>query len=323
MALAFYFSPTEPGSFAASLLFACSVRAVGLCSPGWRRSPCSSGVIAGRSGMAGAVHARACRARARRHVVRAGWRSRLAVVAVPLRMVAAAAALTLEGVAAGPLPRRCLLLAIAGSRCSPARSARRESADRLGSAVAPSWLRGSLSLAFVCTIGAAVVVASRFCWEESLRSLRAAVAEKRGRAAAEAWSFSAATRAWSMYLGSWASTSRSWSPSRDPLEQALRGEEQAWRPSRARGGRLPHRWRLSLGPRHALGALWLLTLAGLGTVSGQRWPPATDSVRERAPRHVAHTPAICALLGLAVALYGLRAALARHPPGPCSRGGQR
>src|SRR5699024_11051419 len=152
MAAAFHFSPVEPESFVASLLFACSIGAVGIVFAGIsavtvQLSPFSRAA----SGMAGAVLATTfiVRGLGDMSFVQNGgldWLSWLS----PFGWAQQTAPLTLDRW--WPLTISAavtLLLIITGF----ALQSRRDLAagllpDRLGSAAAPAWLRSSLALAF-------------------------------------------------------------------------------------------------------------------------------------------------------------------------------
>ncbi|BEH01842.1 exporter of polyketide antibiotics [Brooklawnia propionicigenes] len=313
MALAFYFSPAEPGSFAASLLFACSVGAVGLVFAGVAAVTVQlSAFSRAASGMAGAVLAASFVVRGLGDMSSVqggdlGWLSWLS----PFGWSQQAAPLTLDrwwplALSLGA----ALLLAIAGF----ALQSRRDLAagilpDRLGSAVAPSWLRGSLSLAFRLQRSALL------WWSLALLlggitfgAFVQPMAENADGLPAEVMVIFGGTEGMvDGYLGFMGVYFAIMVAVFAILSvQALRGEEQGVRAEPVLAAAVSRTgWLLSWVLVTALGALWLLTLAGLGTGLGAALATGDgDLFGSVLLGHVAHTPAIWALLGLAVALYG-------------------
>lgn len=313
MALAFHFSPVEPDSFAASLLFACSIGAVGLVFAGVTAVTVQlSAFSRAASGIAGAVLAAS-------FVVRGlgdmsfvqggdlGWLSWLS----PFGWSQQGAPLTLDrwwplAISLGA----ALLLGGAGF----ALQSRRDLAagilpDRLGSAVAPSWLRSSLSLAFR-------LQRSTLLWW-SLALLLGGVtfgafvqpmAENADGLPAEVMVIFGGTEGMvDGYLGFMGVYFAIMVAVFAILSvQALRGEEQGVRAEPVLAAAVSRTgWLLSWVLVTALGALWLLTLAGLGTGLGAALATGDgDLFGSVLLGHVAHAPAVWALLGLAVALYG-------------------
>lgn len=314
MAITFLVSEADPGSAASSLLFACSIGAVGLVFAGVaavtvQLSPFSRAA----SGIAGAVLAGGfvVRGLGDMSAVQGGdldwlawlsplgwsqqtapftldrwWPLLISVAAAAVLMAAGFALQSRRDLAAGILP------------------------DRLGSAIAPAWLRGPLGLAFRLQRSALVwwsvamllagVTFGAFVQpmadgaggmpEEILAVMGGADGIVEGYLGFMGIYFA-------VMVGVYAILS----------VQGLRGEEQGVRtePVLATAVGRPtwlHSWTLVA----AVGTLWLLALAGLGeglgaALSTGDWELLGDALLG----HAAHAPAIWALLGLAVALYGV------------------
>lgn len=313
MALAFHFSAVEPESFAASLLFACSIGAVGLVFAGVSAVTVQlSAFSRAASGIAGAVLAASFVVRGLGDMSAVqdgdlGWLSWLS----PFGWSQQTAPLTLDrwwplAISLGAT----LLLVAAGF----ALGSRRDLAagllpDRLGPAVAPGWLRNSLSLAFR-------LQRSTLLWWSFALFLAAAVfgafvqpmADNAGGLPAEIMVIFGGTEGmvdgylgfmgvyYAIMTGVFAILS----------VQALRAEEQGVRTEPVLAAAVPRTgWLLSWVLVAALGAFWLLGLAGLGTGLGAALATGDWSLLQDAlVGHLAQTPAVWLLLGIAAALYG-------------------
>lgn len=314
MALAFHFAPVEPDSFVVSLLFACSIGAVGLVFAGVTAVTVQlSAFSRAASGIAGAVLAVS-------FVVRGlgdmsfvqggglGWLSWLS----PFGWSQQTAPLTLDrwwplAVSLGA----ALLLAAAGF----ALQSRRDLAagifpDRLGAAVAPSWLRSSFSLAFLLQRSAL------FWWSVAMLlggitfgAFVQPMAENADGLPAEIMVIFGGTEGMvDGYLGFMGLFYAIMAAVFAILSvQALRGEEQGVRTEPVLAAAVSRTsWLLSWVLVTAIGALWLLALAGLGDGIGAALATGDgELVGTVLLGHIAHAPAVWALLGLAVALYGL------------------
>lgn len=314
MALVFQFSPTDPGSFVSSLLFTSSIGAVGLVFAGVtavtvQLSPYSRAA----SGIAGAVLAAGFVVRGLGDMSRAqggdldrlswlspfGWSQQTAPLTLdrwwPLAIsIAVAVLLTLAGFALQS--RRDLAAGILP--------------DRLGSATAPGWLRSALTLAFR-------LQRSSLAWW-SLAMLLAGItfgafvqpmaANAQGMPPEMLAIFGGADAMVDGYLGFMSIYYAIMIAVSAILSvQALRSEEQGGRTEPVLAAAVSRtRWLFSWVLVTALGSLWLLALAGLG--SGLGATVSTGDASLFAPTvlgSIVQTPTIWALLGLAVAWYGL------------------
>lgn len=314
MAAAFHFSPVEPESFVASLLFACSIGAVGIVFAGIsavtvQLSPFSRAA----SGMAGAVLATTfiVRGLGDMSFVQNGgldWLSWLS----PFGWAQQTAPLTLDRW--WPLTISAavtLLLIITGF----ALQSRRDLAagllpDRLGSAAAPAWLRSSLALAF------RLQRTSLAWWSFALLAagvifgafVQPMAENAEGMPDEFLVVFGGADGLVDGYLGFMGIYYAIMVAVYAILSvQALRGEEQGVRTEPVLATTVSRTgWLTSWGTVTALGALWLLTLAGLGNGLGAA--SATGNWDLFGPAllgQVVQTPTVWALLGLAIALYGI------------------
>ncbi|MEZ5087604.1 MAG: hypothetical protein R2722_15625 [Tessaracoccus sp.] len=314
MAVAFYFSPAEPGSFASSLLFASSIGAVGLVFAGVAAVTVQFSPFArATSGIAGAVLAASfiVRGLGDMSAVQGGDLDWLSWVS-PFGWSQQTAPLTLDRwwpllislAAAG-------VLAVIGFVLQ----SRRDLAagilpDRLGSAVAPAWLRGSLSLAFRLqrstliwwsvamlaggiTLGAFVkpmMDNAEGMPEQILLVIGGTEGMLDGYLGFMGIYFAIMVAVFAILA-----------------VQGLRGEEQGVRAEPVLAAAVSRTgWLLSWTAVAAVGSLWLLALAGLGNGIGAGL--TTGDWTLLGPvllGHVAHTPAVWALLAVASALYGL------------------
>lgn len=313
MALGFYYSPVEPDSFAVALLFASSIGALGLVFAGVTAVTVQlSAFSRAASGMAGAVLAVS-------FVVRGlgdmsfvqggdlGWLSWLS----PFGWSQQTAPLTLDRwwplvISLGAT----VLLVGAGF----ALQSRRDLAagilpDRLGSAVAPSWLRSSLALAF------RLQRSSLFWWSFALLlggvtfgAFVQPMSENAEGLPAEIMVIFGGTEGMvDGYLGFMGIFMAIMVAVSAILSvQALRGEEQGVRTEPVLAAAVSRTgWLLSWVLVTALGSLWLLALAGFGEGLGAALATGDwDLLGSVLLGHIAHAPAVWVLLGLAVALYG-------------------
>lgn len=314
MTLAFHFSPVDPGSFAVSTLFASSIGAVGFVFAGVTAVTVQlSAFSRSASGIAGAVLALSfvVRGLGDMSFVQGGnldWLSWLS----PFGWSQQTAPLTLDrwwplviSVAASAL------LSAAGF----ALQSRRDLAagilpDRPGAAVAPSWLRSPVSLAFRLQQSAllwwsiAVLVGGI-----TFGAFVQPMAENAAGMPAEIMVIFGGTEGLvEGYLGFMAIFFALMVAVFAILAvQALRSEEQGVRTEPVLAAAVSRSgWLLSWTLVTALGSLWLLFLAGIGDGIGAAI--ATDDwglLGKVVLGQVAHAPAIWTLLGLAVALYGL------------------
>lgn len=314
MTMAFHISPTDPGSITASLLFACSIGAVGLVFAGVaavtvQLSPFSRAA----SGIAGAALAVSFAIRGFGDMSFAqdgdlDWLSWLS----PFGWSQQTAPLTLDRWWPLAISVAALLLLIT---VAFALQSRRDLAaglmpDRLGSAVAPDWLRSSLSLAFR-------LQRSGLAWW-SLALLLAGIAfgafvqpmaENAAGMPEEILAvFGGADGMVDGYLGFMGIYYAVMIAVYAILSvQALRSEEQGVRTEPVLAAAVSRTgWLLSWVTVTGLGALWLLVLAGVGNglgaaVSTGDW----DLFGPVMLGQIVHVPAAWALLGLAVILYGL------------------
>lgn len=314
MALSFHFSPVEADSFSASLLFAASIGAIGLVFAGVSAVTVQlSAFSRAASGIAGAVLGVS-------FVVRGlgdmsalqggdlGWLSWLS----PFGWSQQTAPLTLDRWWPLAISLAATLLLIATGF---ALQSRRDLAagilpDRLGSAVAPSWLRSSLSLAF------RLQRSTLFWWSFTMLlggltfgAFAQPMTENAAGLPAEIQAvFGGVEGVVDGYLGFMGIFFAIMAAVFAILSvQALRGEEQGVRTEPVLAAAISRTgWLLSWVTVTALATLWLLALAGLGVgfgiaLSTGNW----ELFGEVLLGHVAHTVAVWALLGLAVALYGL------------------
>lgn len=314
MALAFQTSPAEPDSWESSLLFACSIGVVGLVFAGVaavtaQLSPFSRAA----SGIAGAVLAAsfAVRGLGDMSAVQGGdldWLSWLS----PFGWSQQTAPLTLDRwwplvISLGAT----LLLIIAGFVLQ----SRRDLAagilpDRLGSAVAPGWLRSSLSLAyrlqrtglawwsFALLLAGITFGAFVQPMAESADGMPEELLAVFGGAEGMVEGFLGFMGVYfAIMVAVYAILS----------VQGMRAEEQGVRTEPVLAAAVSRTgWMLSWLTVTALGSLWLLALAGLGEGLGAAL--ATGDWELFGPvllGHLAHTPVVWALLGLAAGLYGL------------------
>ncbi len=312
MAVTFQVSPAG-GPWSSSLLFACSIGAVGLVFAGVAAVAVQFSPFArAASGIAGAVLAASFIVRGLGDVsaVQGGDLSWLSWLS-PFGWSQQTAPLTLDrwwplalSVAA------FVVLAAAGF----ALQSRRDLAagilpDRLGGATAPAWLRDAVSLAFRLQRAAlawwslALLVAGL-----TFGAFVQPMAENAaGMPEAFLLAFGGAEGMIEGYLGFMGVYFAMMVAVQAVLAvQALRGEEQAVRAEPvlasavSRGG-----WLLSWVSVTGVGSLWLLALAGLGNGLGAVL--ATGDRELFGPvvlGHIAHTPAVWVLLALAVAFYG-------------------
>lgn len=314
MAVVFYLSPADPGSFPSALLFACSVGAAGLVFAGVaavtvQLSPFSRAA----SGIAGAVLAVS-------FVVRGlgdmsamqdgglGWLSWLS----PLGWSQQTAPLTLDrwwplGLSLASM----VLLIVAGWALQSRRDLNAGFLpDRLGSATAPPWLRGALSLAFrLQRAGLAWWSGAMLVAGVVLGAFVQPMAENaRGMPAQILAVFGGTDAIVEGYLGFMGIYFAIVVTVYALLAvQALRGEEQGVRtePVLATGVSRTG-WLLSWTLVTGLGALWLLLLVGTGEGLGAALSTGDwDLFGPTLLGHLAHTPAVWVLLGCAVAFYGL------------------
>lgn len=314
MAIAFHFSPLEPESFGSSLLFACSIGAVGLVFAGVTAVTVQMTAFSrAASGMAGAVLGAAFVIRGLGDMSTAqngdlGWLSWLS----PLGWSQQTAPLTLDrwwplllslGFAA-----LCTITAVAlQSRRDLAAGIL---ADRLGSATAPGWLRGPVSLAFRLQRSALVWWSVAMLLGGITFGTFAEPMVKNAAGLPEEIMiiFGGTEGIIEGYLG-FMSVYFAFMVAVFAIlsVQALVGEEQSVRAepvlaaSVSRAG-----WLLSWTIVTALGSVWLLALAGLGNGIGAAL--ATDEwglLGDVLVGQIAQVASVWALLGLAIALYGV------------------
>lgn len=314
MSLAFHFSPADPGSLASSLLFACSIGAVGLVFAGVaaltaQLSPFSRAA----SGIAGAVLAASfiVRGLGDMSAVQGGdldWLSWLS----PFGWSQQTAPLTLDRWWPLAISLAAMLVLVAAGFML---QSRRDLAagilpDRLGSAVAPGWLKGSFSLAFrLQRTGLAWWSFAMLLAGVTFGAFVQPMAENADGMPEEILAvFGGAEGMVDGYLGFMGIYYAVMIAVFAILSiQALRGEEQGVRTEPVLATAVSRAgWLLSWVTVTGLGALWLFVLAGLGNglgaaVSTGDW----DLFGPVMLGQIAHTPAVWALLGLAVALYGL------------------
>lgn len=314
MAATFYFSPADPGSFSSSLLFACSIGAVGLVFAGTAAvtvqvSPFSRAA----SGIAGAVLAVSFLVRGLGDMSSAqggdlGWLSWLS----PFGWSQQTAPLTLDRwwPLAISLLAALLLIAAGFSLQSRRDLAAGILPDRLGSAVAQSWLRGSLSLAFrLQRSGLAWWSFALIVGGVTLGAFVQPMAENASGMPEEILAvFGGAGGMVDGYLGFMGVYFAIMVAVYAILSvQALRGEEEGMRSEPVLAAAVSRTgWLLSWVTVTALGALWLLVLAGIGNGLGAAL--STGDWGHFGPvllGHLVHAPAIWLLLGLAVGFYGL------------------
>jgi len=313
MALAFHFSPVDPDSFAVSLLFASSIGTAGLVFAAVTAVTVQLSTFSrAASGMAGAVLAVSFTVRGLGDMsfVQGGnldWLSWLS----PLGWSQQTAPLTLDrwwplGISLAAT----LLLTVAGFVLQ----SRRDLAagilpDRLGSAAAPSWLRSSLSLAFLLQRSALL------WWSLAMlvggitfgAFVQPMVENAAGMPAEIMVIFGGTEGMVEGYLGFMGIFYAIMVAVFVILSvQALRGEEQGVRTEPVLATAVSRTgWLLSWALITALGSLWLLVLAGLGNGIGAAI--ATDDwglLGKVILGQIAHVPAVWVLLGLAIALYG-------------------
>lgn len=314
MALAFFYSPVDPGSFTSSLLFACSIGAVGLLFAGVaavtvQLSPFSRAA----SGIAGAVLAASFIVRGLGDMSKAqggdlDWLSWLS----PFGWSQQTAPLTLDRW--WPLAislATALLLVAAGF----ALQSRRDLAagilpDRLGSAAAHGWLRNSLTLAFrLQRTGLAWWSFALLVTGIIFGAFVQPMAENAAGMPDEILTvFGGADGMVEGYLGFMGIYFAIMIAVYAILSvQALNGEEQGVRTEPVLATAVSRTgWLLSWTAVTGIGALCLFVVAGLGdglgaALSTGDWsllPPVLLG-------QIAHTPTAWVLLGLAVALYGL------------------
>ena len=314
MAVAFYASPAEPGSFGSSLLFTCSIGAFGLVFAGVaavtvQLSPFSRAA----SGIAGATLAVsfAVRGLGDMSAVQDGgldWLSWLS----PFGWSQQTAPLTLDrwwplGISLAAT----MLLILAGF----ALQSRRDLTagilpDRLGSAVAPAWLKGSLSLAFrLQRTGLAWWSFALLLTGVTFGAFVQPMAENAEGMPEEVLAvFGGAEGMVDGYLGYMGVYFAIMISVYAILSaQTLRSEEQGMRTEPVLATAVSRSgWMLSWVTITGLGVWWLFALAGLGNglgaaVSTGDWGLLGPVLLGQ----IAHTPAAWTLLGLAVALYGL------------------
>lgn len=314
MAVAFFVSPAEPGSFAASLLFACSIGAVGLVFAGVAAVTVQLSPFArAASAIAGAVLAVSfiVRGLGDMSAVQGGdldWLSWLS----PFGWAQQTAPLTLDrwwpliiSLAA------TILLVIAGFVLQSQRDlAAGILSDRLGPAVAPAWIKSSLALAFrlqrsglvwwsfALLLGGVVFGAFVQPMAENAEGMPEEILAVFGGTAGLVDGYLGFMGIYfAIMVAVYAILS----------VQALRGEEQGVRAETVLAAAVSRTgWLLSWVVVAGLGSLWLLLLSGVGDGLGAAL--ATGDWELFGPvllGHVAHTPAVWVLLGLAVALYGL------------------
>lgn len=314
MALAFHFSPVEPDTFMVSLLFACSIGAAGLVFAGVSAVAVQlSAFSRAASGIAGAVLALSfvVRGLGDMSFVLGGnldWLSWFS----PLGWSQQTAPLTLDRW--WPLAIS-LATAVVLAAVGFALQSRRDLAagllpDRLGSATAPSWLRSSLSLAFrlqqpaLLWWSVAVLLGGL-----TFGAFVQPMAENAAGMPPEIMViFGGAEGLIEGYLGFLGVFFAIMVAVFAVLSvQALRTEEQAVRTEPVLAAAVSRTgWLLAWVLVTALGALWLLALAGVGNGLGaalttDRW----ELLPEVLLGQLAHAAAVWALLGLAAAFYGL------------------
>lgn len=314
MAVSFYVSPADPGSFSSSLLFACSIGAVGLVFAGVAAVTAQLSPFArAASGMAGAVLAVSfvVRGLGDMSAVQGGdldWLSWLS----PFGWSQQTAPLTLDRWWPLAISLAAMLLLIAAGF---ALQSRRDLAagimpDRLGPAVAPASLRGPLTLAFrLQRSGLAWWSFALLTGGIVFGAFVQPMAENAAGMPQELLAvFGGAEGMVDGYLGFMGIYFAIMVAVYAILSvQALRGEEQGVRTEPVLAAAVSrHGWLLSWVTVTGLGVLWLLILAGIGEGLGAAL--STGDWHLFGPvllGHVVHTPAIWVLLGLAVALYGL------------------
>lgn len=314
MTLAFHLSPADPGSLGSSLLFACSIAAVGLVFAGVaavtaQLSPFSRAA----SGITGAVLAVSfiVRGLGDMSAVQGGdldWLSWLS----PFGWSQQTAPLTLDRWWPLAISLATMLVLIATGF---ALQSRRDLAagvlpDRLGPAVAPGWLKSSLSLAFrLQRMGLAWWSSALLLAGITFGAFVQPMAENAEGMPEEILAvFGGAEGMIDGYLGFMGIYYAIMIAVFAILSiQTLRGEEQGVRTEPVLATAVSRTgWLLSWVTVTGLGALWLFILAGLGNglgaaVSTGDW----DLLGPVMLGQIAHAPTVWALLGLAVALYGL------------------
>lgn len=314
MAVAFYFSPADPGSFSSSLLFACSIGAAGLVFAGVAAATAQLSPFArAASGMAGAALAVSFVLRGFGDMSSVqdgdlGWLSWLS----PFGWSQQTAPLTLDRWWPLALSLAAMLLLITAGF---ALQSRRDLAagilsDRLGADVAPGWLRGSFSLAFrLQRSGLAWWSFAVLAGGVTFGAFVQPMAENAAGMPEELLAvFGGADGMVEGYLGFMGIYLAIMVAVYSILSvQALRGEEQGVRTEPVLATAVSRSgWLLSWVTVTGLGALWLLALAGIGNGLGAALATGDwDLLGPVLLGHVAHTPAIWLLLGLSVALYGL------------------
>lgn len=314
MALAFHASPADPDSFGSSLLFACSIGAVGLVFAGVtavtvQLSPFSRAA----SGIAGAVLAVSFVVRGLGDMSAAqggglDWLSWLS----PFGWSQQAAPLTLDRW--GPLAISIAATVLSVSAGFALQSRRDLAAgilpDRLGSAAAPAWLHSSRTLAFQ------LQRTSLAWWSFALLTAGVTfgafvqpMAENADEMPEEILTvFGGADGMVEGYLGFMGLYFAVMVAVYAILAvQALRGDEQGVRTEPVLATAVSRTgWLLSWVTITGLGSLWLLMLAGLGEGLGAAISTGDGSLLGPVLLgHLAHAPTVWALLGLAIALYGL------------------
>lgn len=314
MAPAFYTSPAEPGSLGSSLLFACSIGSIGLVFAGVsavtaQLSPFSRAA----SGISGAVLAASfiVRGLGDMSAVQDGdldWLSWLS----PFGWSQQTAPLTLDRWWPLAISLAATLLLVAAGF---ALQSRRDLAagilpDRLGSAIAPAWLRSSLSLAF--RLQRTGLVWWSFAMALAGITFGAFVqpmAENAEGMPEEILTvFGGAEGMIDGYLGFMGIYYAIMIAVFAILSiQTLRGEEQGVRTEPVLATAVSRTgWMLSWVTVTGLGVLWLFVLAGLGNGLGAAASTGDwDLLGPVLLGQIAHAPAVWALLSLAVALYGL------------------
>lgn len=313
MTLTFQASPAG-GPVGAALLFACSIGAVGLVFAGVaaitvQLSPYSRAA----SGIAGAVLAAT-------FVVRGlgdmsgtqggslGWLSWLS----PFGWSQQTAPLTLDRW--WPLAIS-LVVALALAAAGFALQSRRDLAagilpDRLGSATAPGWLRGSLTLAYrLQRSGLAwwsfALLLAGITFGAFVQPMAENAAGMPEELLAVFGGSEGMVEGYLGFMGIYLTIIVAVYAIQSV--QSLRGEEQGVRTEPVLAAAVSRTsWVLSWVLVTALGTLWLLALAGLGVGLGAGLGTGDwDLVGSVVLGHVAHTPVTWVLLGIAVALYGL------------------
>lgn len=313
MTFAFYFSSIEPHPFAVSLLFASSIGTVGLVFGGVAAVTVQlSAFSRAASGIAGAVLAVsfAVRGLGDMSFVQGGnldWLSWLS----PLGWSQQTAPLTLDRWWPLGISLVATMLLVATSF---ALQSRRDLAagilpDRLGPAVAPSWLRTSLSLSYRLQRSAlswwsVAMLTGGITFGAFVQPMAENAAGMPPELTAILGGAEGMVDGYLGFMGVFFAIMVAVFAVLSV--QALRGEEQSMRTEPVLATNVSRGdWIISWTVVTALGSLWLLVLSGVGDGAGAAFSTGNWTLLGKAILgQVAHAPAIWVLLGLAVALYG-------------------